>query len=914
MTQHTTPMMKQYGELKKQHPNAILFFRIGDFYEMFHDDAVLASKILEITLTTRDKGKENAAPLCGVPYHAASGYIQKLIKAGHSVAVCEQTEEATTAKGVVQREVVRVITPGTLIEPELLSPNENNYVAALHWDIKRPLQEAKEIGMAFLDISTGTFCSFQTQDMDAVESALFKIDPKEMILPNGLKERSRAVSNEGGSPDRLVGLGLPAGTPIRFVPSRYFVEEEAYALLRRHFQVHSVSALGQEGSGLIAAGALLAHLNETQKGVIGTLTALTPYPFGAFAKIHPLAQQHLNLVPKGRDQKEGTLLHILDKTVTAMGARRLRHGLLHPLRSPEPIANRQSGVAFFHARLSLRHHVRDILRKMADVERLIGRIRLNAAHPRDLIALKNSVMLLPEIFKAVAATIPSNTTSFLRPNEEGSGIPPFVEALFSGWDNLDEVAERIDRAILPDPPLSLKEGGVIREGYIAELDEIRHFQREGRSILTKIEIGERQKTGIDSLKVRYNQVFGYYIEVSETHLKKIPPEYIRKQTLTRAERFITPELKTIEERLVGAEEKRIALERMAFNDLLKTLGEYTHRIQAMAQKIATIDLIAALAEVAHQNRYVQPEVNDGLRIRIVEGRHPVLEKTLPAFVPNDTMIDPKSARLLLLTGPNMAGKSTYMQQVALIVLMAQIGGFVPAREATIGVVDQFFTRVGAQDALTSGMSTFMVEMTEMAQILRHATEKSLILLDELGRGTSTFDGISIAWAVAEHLHRTSVRTLFATHYHELTQLSRAHEGIRSYHAQVREWNDEIIFLRKVVEGSADKSYGIEVGRLAGLPTEIIKRAKTLLQQLETADLQSPLFEAAGFTNGPVPQASLQGEMTEPVRAGDLFSSAPSVTPDPILEKLQSIDPNAITPMQALALLAELSEQAKKERT
>ncbi|MBI3598785.1 MAG: DNA mismatch repair protein MutS [Nitrospirae bacterium] len=864
-----TPMMKQYWELKKQHPNAILFFRVGDFYEMFHDDAVLASKALEIVLTTRDKNKENAIPLCGIPYHAAAGYIHKLIKAGFSVALCEQTEDSTIAKGLVKRDVSRVITQGTLIDPELLSPKENNYIAAMAWDFKIPLPKAKEIGVAFLDLSTGAFQFFLTGSFEEAENELAKIDPRELILPQ--EKRPSATPHSQGE----------EGQTIRFLSPINFIKENAYALLKNHFQVHSVSALGEDGFGLIAAGALLAHVKETQKGVIDTITILQSYHLGEFMQIHPLAQRHLNLVPKNKEasaanrkEAEGTLLKILDYTMTAMGGRLFRRWLLHPLLSPEKIIKRQRGVAFFYENLLMRQTCHALLKKMADIERLIGRIGLNAANPRDAVALKNSLFLLPEIEKTLI--VPDDT-------------PSAIVDIQTSWDNLDDVADIIDQAITQEPPFSLKDGGVIQEGYLPELDALRRFQREGKTMLTQIELTERQRTGIESLKVRYNSVFGYYIEVNQSHLKKIPSEYIRKQTLANAERFTTIPLKEIEDHLLGAADKIVALEQNAFETIRQRLTAHTNRIQTMAGKIAALDALLSLAEAAHQNRYVCPDVNSDLTLRIIEGRHPVLDKMLSNFVPNDTLMDPPSDRLLLITGPNMAGKSTYMQQVALIVIMAQIGSFVPAANATIGVCDQIFARVGAADALTKGMSTFMVEMTEMAQILRHATSRSLILLDELGRGTSTFDGISIAWAIAEYVEELQSRTLFATHYHELTQLPLTRKGIKNYHVLIREWNDEIIFLRRVIEGGSDKSYGIEVGRLAGLPHKIISRAKEILQQLETA----------------------AGVVTPTPATHDLFASqtpsVPSPPDDLIIKALLSIDLNTMTPIQAMQFLARLIE-------
>lgn len=877
-------MMKQYWEIKKQHPNTILFFRVGDFYEMFHDDALLASKILEIALTSRDKNKENAVPLCGIPYHAGSTYISKLIKAGHSVAICEQVEDPAVAKGVVKREVRRVITPGTLIEPDLLSPKENNYVAALSWDFKRPTEFLTEIGLAFLDLSTGEFRMGRAEIMEQIENTFSKINPKEVILPAVLK-------------DRIGQRTFLQDYPIRYVPLLFFIPEESYALLTRHFHLHSVASLGESGSGLIAAGALLRYVQETQKGSVGTITSLTPYNLGDGMRLHPLAQQHLNLIPKTSDARKGTLLHILDKTTTAMGGRLLRHWLLHPLSSPSEIRKRQEGVSFFYQRPSLRQFLMGLLQKMADPERLISRIGLNAATPRDLVALKTSLFLLPEIYNAIHA--------------EMQQAPVLVREILIPWDRLDDVADLIEKAIVPDPPFALKEGGVIKEGYLAELDELRTFGKSARFMLTEMEQSERKRTGIDSLKIRYNQVFGYSIEVSETHFKKIPEDYIRKQTLARAERFTTAQLSAIESKLIGAEENILRMESDAFQNLCQTVSQQISRIQEMARRIALIDLLLSLSEVAHQNRYVCPVVNTDETIRIVEGRHPVLEG-ICQFVPNDTFLDP-TAHLLLITGPNMAGKSTYMQQVALIVLMAQMGSFVPAQEATIGVVDQIFARVGAHDFLVKGMSTFMVEMTEMAQIVRQATSKSLILLDELGRGTSTYDGMSIAWAVAEYIDRLGARTLFATHYHELTRMAQSHAAIRNYHVRVLDVNDEIVFLHKIVEGGADKSYGIEVGRLAGLPPAIIARAKEVLMTAGAGAGLKPAPTlgrgepgATAPTNGPLPL----------VASGEQPLSQTTKTISPVvmmlLEKLQSIDPNTITPMQAIQVLADLVEEAKKE--
>jgi len=888
----TTPLMNQYLEIKKDHPEAILFFRVGDFYEMFLDDAVTASKILQITLTSRDKNNANPIPLCGFPYHAASGYIAKLIRSGSSVAICEQVEDPATAKGLVKREVVRVITPGTVIEPELLSAKENNYVAALQWDFRSPLSRKTRIGLACLDLSTGDFRMLPScAGWGEIEGELLKIDPKEILIPSSDPEK-QAVGKEA-----MMGL-LQKTWTIRQVSPAFFNPAEAEKTLKKHFQIHSVQSLGEDPFSLTAAGAILSHLQETQKIALENIVSLRPIPSEKLMRIHPLAIRHLDLVPLTRDKTGGTLLHLLDQTMTAMGGRLLKDWILHPLLQPEQINHRLDALSYFFEDVSLRTELRKQLKKIADIERLIGRISLKAAHPRDLIALKESTRRLPEIQKELTQ---------MRDFQASKQRPALITEIINSWDNLDEVFLLIEQTIVPQPPLSLKEGGIIKEGYSEELDALRLFQKEGRSMLTEIEKRERKRTGIETLKVRYNRVFGYYIEVSKAQLPKVPLDYVRKQTLTHAERFITEELKEIEEKLSGATEKIKSLESEAFEVVRWKLSRQVARIQEMGRKLALLDLLSNLSEVAHQNNYCRPEVNDGLTIQVVEGRHPVLEQgeiqnTLgdkEPFIPNDTLIAPPSQRMLILTGPNMAGKSTYMRQIALIVLMAQMGSFVPAKEAAIGVADQIFTRVGAQDAITEGMSTFMVEMTEMAQILLYATEKSLILLDEIGRGTSTYDGMSIAWAIAEYVHSDNLgaRTLFATHYHELTALADLHDGIRNYHILVREWNDEILFLRKMVPGGADKSYGIQVGRLAGLPPEIISRAKEVLKELEEKSWDAPI-------HAHLPKQS------------DLFSPSPKTEKEPIthpiIEALREIDPLNMTPIQAIQILADLSRKAKNE--
>ncbi len=890
MASENTPLMKQFLAIKADHPETILFFRVGDFYEMFYDDAVKASKILQITLTSRDKNNLKPIPLCGIPHHASSAYIARLIRAGESVALCEQMEDAASVKGIVRREVMRVITPGTVIEAELLSEKEANYLVALHWKSNQPLETARNIGLSCIDLSTGDFRVLATDaTWSMIEAELMKIAPKEIVLSSRHQGEMANIQP------------LTHRWPLRFVPPFMFTREDAETNLKTHFKVQTLSIFGGGPLSLISAGTLLLHLQDTQKQSLSNITTLRLIPMQNLMRIHPLALKHLDLLPLSRNQQGGTLFHLLDHTLTAMGGRLLKESILRPLLLVSAIQQRQEGLTFFYENLPLRTKLRSHLKQVADIERLIARISLKATQPRDLIALKTSIDRLPEI---------KNTLLHIENTRAGAGHPHIISGILENWDNIASVSQLIETSIVNDPPFSLKDAGVIKAGYLPELDTLRHFQKEGRSMLTEIEKKERQRTGIDSLKVRYNRVQGYYIEISKTQIKNIPEDFIRKQTLANAERFMTTELKDLEEKLTGAKDAILNLEHQVFEEIRYDIAQESARIQKMAQMIGLLDLLSALAEIAHHNHYCRPEINNRLTIQITEGRHPVLEAGMSGgktgFVPNDTLIDPPGNQLLILTGPNMAGKSTYMRQIALIVIMAQMGSYVPAKKAIIGVSDQVFTRVGAQDALNEGMSTFMVEMTEMAQILMHATDKSLILLDEIGRGTSTFDGISIAWAIAEHVYtKLKARTLFATHYHELTGLATAHEGIRNYHVLVREWGDEIVFLRKMVEGGSDKSYGIQVGRLAGLPPTIIKRAKAVLKKLDTQATKTPLY------------AHLSASPQE----HGLFSSSPNKTeeprseietqPHPLVVSLQKIDPLNLTPLQALQILSTLSEQAKK---
>jgi DNA mismatch repair protein MutS len=886
MAAYDTPLMRQHQEIKRQHPDAILFFRVGDFYEMFGDDAVVASKILQITLTSRDKGKENAVPLCGVPYHAAAGYIDRLLAVGRSVALCEQMEEAGAGKGMLRREVVRVITPGTVIEPHLLNGREPNAVAALWQDTDQT------VGLACLDLSTGDFRRTTLPGWGRVEDALVAIGPKELILPSDLAEKFAAhfaphvpapPPDPADSSDP-VGPGGPALPSLDFVDIRrsqwlfrsvsssFFSPDTAHRLLVSHLGVFSVSALGDaRDPGLTAAGGLLGYVGSVQKGMLGSVTALHVYASGEM-RLSARTLRHLDLLPVSRRSDEGNLLHVLDRTLTPMGGRLLREWVLRPLTTLSAILSRQERIAAFYDAPTPRMRLRTDLAEVADLSRLIGRISLKAATPPDMIALSKSLAALPDIEKRLA------------------DLPVFQAAFQEGgasWDTLSDIARQIDAALVDSPPLSVKDGGVIREGHLPALDEWRRFQKEGRGMMAQMEQDERRRTGIESLKIRYNNLFGYSIEVTDAQAKNVPSDYIRKQTLARAERYTTEALRGVEAKLIAADATVLRLEAEAYEALCLAIARQTARIQQMAGTVAEIDVLSALAEVAHRNGYVRPTLSEEGEIAIVDGRHPVLEQAGAVFVPNDTRIDLTTRRLLILTGPNMAGKSTYMKQVGLMVLMAQIGSFVPARAAKIGLVDQLFTRVGAEDDLQRGMSTFMVEMTEMAHILRCATPRSLLLLDEIGRGTSTFDGMSIAQAICEAVHRIGVRTLFATHYHELVRLGET-DGIHNLHTHVKEAGEEILFLRKMIDGGADQSYGIHVARLAGLPAGVIARAREILYAMEAGE-------------------SLH--RSPPRNRDDAESEPADPQGHPVVASLRAIDPDQVTPMQALQILVELKRLA-----
>ncbi len=876
-----TPLMRQYRDIKQVYRDAILFFRVGDFYEMFHGDAVEASKLLSIALTSRDKSSESPIPLCGVPYHAVTNYIAKLLRAGRTVALCEQVEDPKLAKGLVRREVVRLYTPGTLIDSEFLPSTESNVVAAVATRLRAVGPERKEcsFGLATLEASTGEYwlCEFHgPQAHTALLDELARLEPKELLFAEGLPPEEQPWAAE------LTGLRCCAQ------PAIWFDLEAGRARLQEHFHVHSLEAFGchRLTLGIQAGAAVLRYVRETQPSA--SLDHIrhvrVRHPHDAM-HLDSVTIRNLELVkPAGRmdespSHSSYTLLGVLDRTVTAMGSRLLREWLLRPLILCAPIEARLTAVDELKQHIDTRVRLRTALRTVQDISRLCSRMSLGVANPRDVLALKLSLSSLPAI------------------QTELSGLhAPLLIGLAASWDNAQDLYELIEQAIAQEASVSIRDGGILRDGYHPDVDELRKASREGKSWIAGLEAKERARTGVESLKIRYNQVFGYYIELTKANLGKVPPDYIRKQTLVNAERFMTAELKELEERVTGADAKLIALEQELFDQLRKRLAGETPRLQDISGRLAILDVLATLAETAALNRYVRPAVDETGGIHIVHGRHPVVERLdlSGGFIPNDTNLDLASSRLHILTGPNMAGKSTYLRQVALITLMAQMGSFVPATEARIGLVDRIFTRVGASDNLAGGQSTFMVEMTESAHILNCATTRSLILLDEIGRGTSTYDGLSIAWAIAEFIQdpkRLGARTLFATHYHEMTQLEGLREGIANYCVAVQERNDKVLFLRKIIPGGADRSYGIHVAQLAGLPDAVIQRAKAVLAQLESTSSSSrPMLES---------QQALQFDSTLP-------------SPHPMLEEVRQMDLFSMSPLDALNRLAALQQRLLNE--
>ena len=852
-------MMHQYLRIKERYRDAILFFRLGDFYEMFFEDAETASRILDIALTSRNKNEDSAVPLCGVPYHSAEPYIRKLLDAGHKVAVCEQVEDPKTAKGVVQREVVRVITPGTVTSADALDARDNNFLAAVY--------EARgDFGLAVTDVTTGEFRFTQLADEQFLFDEISRVKPSELLVA----ERALVLREQLQKTFPAVHLTLLADS--------FFSEAAVGRLVKEQ-----VAGASQWQAGIRAASAVVGYLETNAADSLQVLRDLEPYAASSTLVLDEATRINLELVSNYQGDRKGSLLAVIDRTLTPMGARRLRQCLLYPLLDEQAIRERHQGVQELVDRFQTRQELKLWLRKMSDLERLSGRVVAGTAQPRDLVAIRETLGHVDGVRREID---PCNST--------------ILKAVQTKIAELPEVVSLIESAIVDAPPLSVKDGGFIRAGFDAELDEIRGMRAHAKEWVAHFETGERRRTGIQSLKVRYNRVFGYYIEVTKSHLKAVPADYIRKQTLANGERYITPELKEYEAKILNSQELIEKLEIALLARVREQLGVHFVALKETSVALALLDVLLSFAEVAESQHFTRPRVDKGLALIIREGRHPVVEATLGrgGFVPNDSILDSASNQILLLTGPNMAGKSTYMRQVALIVILAQMGSFVPATEARIGIADRIFTRIGAADSLARGESTFMVEMKETANILHHATQRSLILLDEVGRGTSTFDGISIAWAVAEQLHDMPERprTLFATHYHELTDLGRTKERIRNFNFSVKEWQGEVIFLRNLVDGAASHSYGIHVGRLAGLPAAVIERAKEILQNLESGEAEGKRADTE----------KRGADVDEPVQMA-LFGSIERK----LTEELRKLDVSRLSPIEALNLLHNWSEEAKK---
>jgi len=874
----TTPMMRQYKRIREQYPDCMMLFRMGDFYEMFGEDAVLGSKLLDIALTSRNRGKPGEVPLCGIPYHALEVYLSKLIRKGYKVAICEQVEDPKTAQGVVKRDVVRVVTPGTVVEPGLLSDKESSYICSVHID-------RDGVGFAVIDLSTGDFRVTELRGVDsavALRDEFSRWEPKELVVQERLADSQLVKGLLGEEPKMM----------LTSLEDWVFEHDYGYRQMIEHFEVHSLDGFGCENKPLaiVAGGALLCQLHKTQKRDLSHITAVEFYSDSAFMQLDEATLRNLEITRSAIDGKrKGSLLWLMDKTETAMGARLLRRWLLHPLINVEAIDQRLDSVAELRDDFLLRDEMRQLLREVRDIERLISRIDLGTANARDLVSLRESLSVLPKLYKALS-----------------KASSPLLASLFESADTLADVANTLAEAVVSDPPFTVRDGGMFNDGWDELLDELRSIARDGKKFIAGLEAQERSRTGIQNLKIGYNRVFGYYIEVKKSASDRVPVDYIRKQTLLGAERFATAELKEWEEKVLSADEKIAELEYQLFQALRKSIAQETLRIQKAARAVATMDVLGSFAQVASENRYARPTINDGMSIVVRDGRHPVVEQVYLAqeFVPNDVCVDCDSNQILIITGPNMAGKSTYIRQVALIVIMAQTGCFVPASEAQIGIVDKVFTRVGATDFLLRGQSTFMVEMNETANILNNATPRSLIVLDEIGRGTSTYDGLSIAWAVAEYLHNTkkvAARTLFATHFHELAELALMLDRVKNFNVSVREWGDKIVFLRKVIPGSADRSYGIQVARLAGLPKRVLARAKEILTNLERDE----------FASDGTPSLARTARRKRLDGAAQLQLFAGQAQRSPVLKELESLDPDEMTPLEGLSKLTELRRKLKE---
>jgi len=873
--------MTQYVETKKQYPDCILFYRLGDFYEMFFEDALTASKELEITLTGKECGLEERAPMCGVPYHAVDSYLYKLVQKGYKVAIAEQMEDPKLAKGLVKREVIRVVTPGTITSSQALDETKNNYLMGI-------VYIGDTYGISTCDMTTGDYLVTEVEGERNLLDEIHKFAPSEIICNEAFYMSSIDLDD----------LKNRYHVAVSSLDSHYFSDDSCRKVLKEHFHVSTLDGLGlaDYDAGVIAAGAVMEYLYETQKNSLAHIVTITPYTTGQFMIIDTSTRRNLELVETLREkQRRGSLLWVLDKTKTAMGARLMRTMIEQPLIRKEQIIERQNAIEELNMSYISREEIREYLGPVYDLERLIGRITYKSANPRDLIAFRNSLKMLPFIRDIL--------------KEFHSAV---LKEIHEDMDPLQDLYDLIERAIVEEPPIVTREGGMIKEGYNEEADKLRHAKTEGKTWLAELEARERDKTGIKNLKIKYNKVFGYYFEVTNSFKDLVPDYFIRKQTLANAERYTTDELKNLEDIILGAEDKLFSLEYDLFCDVRDQIAGEVNRIQTTAKAIAGLDVFSSLSLVATRNNYVKPKINEKGTIHIKNGRHPVVELMLKddLFVANDTVLDNNKNRISIITGPNMAGKSTYMRQTALIVLMAQIGSFVPADEADIGVCDRIFTRVGASDDLASGQSTFMVEMTEVANILRNATRNSLVILDEIGRGTSTFDGLSIAWAVVEYISNTRVlgaKTLFATHYHELTELEDTMSGVTNYCIAVKEQGDDIVFLRKIIKGGADKSYGIQVAKLAGVPDQVITRAKELVEELSSADITMKAREIAEASANVSQHKTVTRPDEVDLNQMTLFDT---VKNDDIIHELEEISINEITPMEALNILSRLQSKLK----
>jgi DNA mismatch repair protein MutS len=868
-------MLRQYQEIKRQYPGTLLFFRLGDFYEMFFEDAVIGSKELEITLTARHRERGNPVPMCGVPYHAAAGYVSKLVRKGYRVAICEQTEDPKKTTKLVRREVVRVITPGTAIDSQLLDARDNSYLAAV-------FGTGHGMAVAFLDVSTGEFLVTEFNGPSSWEDVMAQIEsfgPKEIVFPHSLGPLFRRT----GDDEETGGAGLPDlfsfRTSLTPIDDWHFSLERASELLYSHFGVLSLDGFGLKRRELAvsAAGGALHYARETQKSEAEHISGISFYEPSDFLILDSPTVRNLELVESLDGSRSQTLLSVVDETLTGMGSRLLKQWLLRPSTKPAELKTRLDAVEGLRGATILRGRLRSRLESIADLERLMARISLGRANARDLTALKQSGDSLPGIKEMLADSMAS-----------------LLEILGDSLDELSDIRDLIGRAIADDPPASLADGGYIRGGFDPELDELRSVASSSKGTIAAIESRERNRTGIASLKVRFNNVFGYFIEVSKSNLKNVPPDYERRQTLTGAERYTTPELKEYEAKVLGAEERIAEIEQRLFGEIREKIAGETRRVQAVAAALATLDVLLSFAEIAARRNYCRPQLTEDDEIYVRSGRHPVVEASGDRFIPNDLFLNNSTDRLLVITGPNMGGKSVYLRQAALITILAQTGSFVPADEARLALVDRIFTRVGASDSLARGRSTFMVEMTETANILNTATPRSLVLLDEVGRGTSTFDGLSLAWAIAEYLHdhpQHSAKTLFATHYHEMTDLAKLLPGVRNYQMAVKESGGAIVFLRRVVEGNSSKSYGIEVARLAGLPKTVIDRAREILTNLEANELD--------VLGRPKLARHLPGRKRD--KQPTLFEAAN----DAVLDELRNLDIESLDDVRGLEVLKKL---------